>query len=111
MQQVTPTEHQATAPPAETTLYLYGLFDGEQYNEEATWAFCSRADRDLFHLHHMAKLYHITLTGDGDDDWERIREEAEVTNDRLQTWTADLPYPTAITLAEALACLQQDAPT
>lgn len=48
-------------------------------------------------------------TGAGARLWERIRAEAEITNDRLQTWTADIPYPTATTLAEALAGLQQDA--
>ncbi len=109
MLQATRTDPQAPEASSDAVLYLYGLFDGEQYNEEATWAFCSRADRDLFHLHHMAKLYQITLSGDEDDDWERIRAAAEVTNDRLQTWTADIPYPTATTLATALACLQQDA--
>ncbi len=109
MRQATLTDPQAAEPSEDTTLYLYGLFDGEQYNEEATWAFCSSADRDLFRLHHLAKLYNVLLTGDTVRDWEQIQVEMEITHDRLQTWTADIPYPTATTLAEALACLQQDA--
>jgi hypothetical protein len=111
MDQTLPAAGATAAPPTDgTMLYLYGIFDSDQYQEAGTWAFLRREDRDAFQLQHLAALYNVTLTGSADEDRDHVWAEYNDTDDRLQVWTAELPVPTPTTLADELARLRQDGP-